>query len=195
MKKKVGILLRRDATYHMNKELVEWILEYNMVPIGIVSNNVDDMIELVNLCDGVILQGGVDYTEEELTFTRYLYEKNIPTFGICLGMQTMAVALGGVLKTLPNLNHQSNRRYVHEIMIKQDTRLYQIIKCDRIYVNSRHKDYIEDTKLNISACSMDSIIEAIEDKDHKFFIGVQWHPESIRDIYSIKLLKAFKGTL
>ena len=195
MKKKIGILLRLDDTYHMNRELGEWILENNMIPIGIVSNNINDMIEIVNICDGVVLQGGTDYTEEELKFSRYLYEHDIPTLGICLGMQTMSVALGGTLKTMPNLSHQSNQKYVHQIRIKKDTKLYEIIQCNKIYVNSRHKDYVVDTNLSVSARSMDSIIEAVEDKRHKFFLGVQWHPESSKDIYSAKLLKEFKETL
>ena len=46
------------------------------------------------------------------------------------------------------------------------------------------------------AYSEDGIIEALEDKTKKFFIGVQWHPESLlSDKYSIRLFDAFVESL
>lgn len=195
MQKKVGILLRKDETYHLNKELVEWIEEYEMIPIGIVSDKLKDMIEITDLCDGIILQGGSNYTEEELEYVRYLYETNIPTLGICLGMQMMSVVMDGSLAHLKNEIHQSKEIYSHEVEILKNTKLYDIVKSEKITVNSRHKDYVKWTELTISGLSEDGIIEAIEDRNHKFFLGVQWHPESIKDIYSNKLLKAFQDCL
>lgn len=52
------------------------------------------------------------------------------------------------------------------------------------------------TKLSQVAYSEDGIIEAIEDKNKRFFIGVQWHPESLmEDRYSDKLFSYFIETL
>lgn len=195
MKKKVGILLRLDETYHLNKELVEWLEEYEMIPIGIVSDSVEDMIEITKLCDGIILQGGSNYSEEELEYIRYLYKENIPTFGICLGMQMMSVAMGGTIENLENDIHHSKEIYVHKIKVLENTKLYEFVKSKRIDVNSRHMDYVKYTVLSVSGYSEDGIIEAVEDKNHKFFLGVQWHPESLRDIYSNNLLRAFKDRL
>lgn len=195
MKKKIGILLRNDETYHLNKELVEWIEEYGMIPLGIPNNSIDDMIEITKICDGIILQGGLDYNEDEIKLVKYLYKENIPTFGICLGMQMMSVAIDGFLEKLPDLNHKSNDNYVHIINIKENTRLHDAVNCENIYVNSRHMDYVKYTGLDVSAMSSDLIIEAVEDKEHRFFVGVQWHPESLKDTYSIKLLEAFRNSL
>lgn len=195
MKKKVGILLRKDETYHLNKELVEWVEECEMLPIGIICDNLEDMICITEICDGIILQGGSNYTEEELEFVRYLYRENIPTLGICLGMQMMAISMDGILAHLKNELHQNNQTLSHNIEIMKNTKLYDIVKTDKISVNSRHKDYVKWTELTISAFSDDGVIEAIEDKNHKYFIGVQWHPESIKDVYSNNLLKSFKDNL
>ena len=50
--------------------------------------------------------------------------------------------------------------------------------------------------MDISATSEDNIPEAIEDKNKRFFIGVQWHPESlVDDVYSNRLFTAFIGSL
>jgi len=76
-------------------------------------------------------------------------------------------------------NHQKVLNYAHEIRIKRNSKLYNIFKSDIIKVNSRHKSVIKNTKLNISALSQDGYIEAIEDLNKRFFIGVQWHPESM----------------
>jgi len=193
--KKIGILLRKDETYHLNKELVEWLEEYEMLPIGIVSDKLEGMIEVTKFCDGILLQGGKDYTELELEYVRYLHKFDIPTLGICLGMQMMSVAINGAVGHLENENHQSKDKYVHEIDIIQNTELYDIVKNEVISVNSRHVDYVKYTDLTVSAYSKDGLIEAVEDMNHRFFVGVQWHPESIRDIHSNNLLKAFKNTL
>ena len=56
---------------------------------------------------------------------------------------------------------------------------------------------IEDPKIDIVARSLDGVIEAIEKKDHPFFIGVQWHPETLLsyDIVSQKLFQSFFETV
>lgn len=195
MKKVVGILLRKDETYHLNKQLVEWILDYNVIPIGIVSDKLDDIIEMAKLCDGIILQGGSNYTEIEIDFVKYLYENDVPTLGICLGMQMMSVMMGGVLDTLPVSIHQSQRQYVHNVILNTNSKLYEILEEEIFKVNSRHSDYVCMTNLTICATSEDGIIEAVEDKNKRFFIGVQWHPESLRNTVSKKLFNAFVDSI
>ena len=77
-------------------------------------------------------------------------------------------------------NHHINS--LHEIKIKKDTLLYKILKKDKILVNSRHKSAINKTKYLVSSTSSDNIIESIEDPNHKFFLGLQWHPENLYKI-------------
>ena len=50
---------------------------------------------------------------------------------------------------------------------------------------------IKNTKLDVIAISQDGYIEAIEDPNKKFFLGVQWHPESMID-YDNKQNNLFK---
>ena len=190
----VGILLRKDETYHLNKELVEWLLKNNIIPIGIPNDKLENMIQVARLCNGIILQGGSDYNEEEIKFVKYIYKYNIPTLGICLGMQMMSQAFNG--KIDGNIeNHNNNKKYVHGVKIIKNTKLYSILNSDTISVNSRHNDYVKYTDLTIAALSTDGIIEAVEDNDHKFFIGVQWHPESLEDLNSLKILKSYLQVL
>lgn len=190
----IGVLLRDNDKYTLNKEIKSVIDHYHKICIGVYPNSLEEFIEITKLCDGFILQGGNDYTDLEIEFVRYLYEKNIPTLGICLGMQMMSV-INGKLELLNNFNHQKNDSYVHEILIVPNSKLYSILKKEKIVVNSRHIEHITNTFLSVSARSSDSIIEAVEDKNKKFFIGVQWHPESIMDDNSIQLFQSFFDSL
>ena len=88
-------------------------------------------------------------------------------------------------------NHKKTLNYVHEVKIKRNSTLYNIFKSNKIKVNSRHKSVIINTKINVSGISQDGYIEAIEDSNKKFFIGVQWHPESMIE-YDDKQNNLFK---
>ena len=195
----IGVIGRENNNRIVfNKEVMNVIEKYNFIPIGIIVNfNNDSQKEfkriksLINLCHGFILQGGTDYYDIDIIITKYLHKKNIPTLGICLGMQTMAMAFNGIMNNIEN--HQSDNLYVHEVDIDKNSKLYSIINKDKIIVNSRHKSYIASTQLDTSGKA--NIIEAIEDKNKKFFIGIQWHPETLMDENSILLFDNFFKTI
>lgn len=195
----IGVIGRENNNRIVfNKEVMNVIEKYNFIPIGIIVNfNNDSQKEfkriksLIDLCHGFILQGGTDYYDVDIVITKYLHKKNIPTLGICLGMQTMAMAFNGIMNNIEN--HQSDNLYVHEVDIDKNSKLYSIINKDKIIVNSRHKSYIVSTQLDTSGKA--NIIEAIEDKNKKFFIGIQWHPETLMDENSILLFDNFFKTI
>ena len=187
----IGIIGRKnDDKITFNKEIIDVIKKYDFIPLGIIvdfENNSDNEFiktkPLIDLCSGIILQGGSDYYDIDIIITKYLHKNNIPTLGICLGMQTMAMAFNGNMGDINN--HKSDKLYVHSVNINKDSKLYDILKKDKIIVNSRHKSYIINTDLKISGQA--NIIEAIEDNAKDFFIGVQWHPETLMDENSILL--------
>ena len=178
MKPIIGIILRKETLpsknkiLYINEEINEIIEKSNGIPLSI---NIKNIYEIINNIDGFIFQGGNEYQEEEKDLIKYLYKNNIPTLGICLGMQEIVETFDGTLQEIKN--HQNT---IHEINIRQNTKLYDIIKKDKIIVNSRHNYAVKETNLNISA-TINNTIEAIEDKKKDFFIGVEWHPESLNN--------------
>lgn len=187
----IGVLLRdSEDKYTLNKEIKNVISIYHKSFLAIYPSSLEEFKKLTKLCDGFILQGGNHYTELEIEMVKYLYEQNIPTLGICLGMQMMGI-MNGHLELIGNNLHQSKEKYVHEIIINKNSKLYSILKQEKIWVNSRHMEHITSTNLNIVAYALDGTIEAVEDQNKKFFIGVQWHPESIMDENSKKIFKTF----
>lgn len=157
------------------------------IPIGLILE--EDYKELIDICDGIIFQGGDDFEEYDLKALKYAYDKDIPVLGICLGMQLMGVLFDGDIVDINN--HKKKLDYVHSVSIRKSSKLYNIFKDSIIKVNSRHKSVIKNTKLEVSAISNDGYIEALEASSKKFFIGVQWHPESMID-YDEKQNNLFK---
>ena len=193
--KYIGVIGRiNDDRITYNREILDVIYKYNCIPICIslrFLKNSEEEFELIkpllNKCDGFILQGGTDFYDIDILIVKYLYKNNIPTLGICLGMQTMACAFGGKLDSIDN--HYSLSEYVHYVDIDKNSKLFEIIGEKAILVNSRHHQFVKNTNLYQSAFS--NVLEAVEDCNKKFFIGVEWHPESIMDKNSIYLFDNF----
>ena len=174
----------------------------------------DDTATIINTLDridGLILSGGGDYNplfcgEEpsprlhsingerdlpELLITRLAYNRQIPMMGICRGIQTLAMALGGTVRqdigdTEGLIKHsQDAHRSVptHSVSVCDDSVLHHIYGSRILYVNSFHHQAVGEPgdKFRVVARSSDGIVEAMESTEMKSIIGVQWHPECIDD--------------
>ena len=183
MKPLIGIIYRKELSPKghiidiIYKEINNAIIASGGIPIGITSDNFKDYL---NICQGFILQGGTKIEKKNLEIIKLLYKENIPILGICQGMQEMAVSLGGKLKKIKNHNINT----LHEIKIIKNTKLNYLLNTPKIMVNSRHKYAVNKTNLTISAISHDNIIEAIEDTNKTYFIGLEWHPENMYNVDS-----------
>ena len=149
--------------------------------------NIQSINRYLDMCDGIILPGGIKILPTDRYILEYAIDKKIPILGICLGMQTMS-CYNEELKLDRNseegLNHNQNvdEIYKHKVIINKDSLLYKIIGQEEIEVNSFHnyhatQNYIYKTV----AYSEDGLIEAIEYPSDTFNIGVQWHPEKMCD--------------
>ncbi len=189
----VGIVTRKSISDEKHpisiiySEIIEAIVKNNGIPIGItLKENYKDVIDI---CDGIIFEGGDDFEEYDFEALKYIYEIDKPVLGICLGMQLMGVLFNGNMAFIPN--HKKTLKYAHAVRINKNSKLYNIYKTDIIKVNSRHKSIIKNTTLMVSAVSNDGLIEAIESPNKKFFVGMQWHPESMIN-YDTKQNNIFK---
>ena len=129
--------------------------------------------------------------------------KNIAILCICHGMQLMNVAYGGTLiqyipeEVTSNIEHlQSGPKNIptHNITIFPDTKLSQIASKSELMINSSHMQAVKKVadRFVISAKAPDGVIEAIEDPNHPFLIGCQWHPEYvINNGIDIELFESF----
>jgi len=113
-----------------------------------------------------------------------------PILGICRGMQSLNVALGGtlhqdILAEYPDqgLVHVQKRPFdmpAHMVEVVEGSKLESLVGATRLGVNTIHHQSIAKLGegLVVSAVSPDDgIIEGIEMPDAHFVVGVQWHPE------------------
>ncbi|MBE6159801.1 MAG: hypothetical protein E7157_02000 [Lactobacillales bacterium] len=154
-------------------------------------NNLNRVIEV---CDAIIMPGGFKTYGYDYYICNYANMINIPILGICAGMQVIVREGSNIqLEKCPTDIHKSNQEYSHSIRLDKNSLLYDIIMKEEILVNSYHSYYVPNSGINnISAISKeDGIIEAIENPNSSFCIGVQWHPEKIYDENSQKLFTYF----
>ena len=166
----------------------------------------DVLINTLEHIDGLLLTGGADFNplyagEEpsprlgginaerdlpELLITQLAYNRQIPMLGICRGIQTLAMALGGKVQQdisdVAQIRHSQDAdrsEPTHSVTIEPDSTLFNIYNKEKLFVNSFHHQAVCDPgeRFRVIAHSADGIIEAIESREYKSIIGVQWHPE------------------
>jgi|LSQX01.2.fsa_nt_gb gamma-glutamyl-gamma-aminobutyrate hydrolase PuuD len=202
----IGILGRpkkadKDIT-SFSKAITDVIIDNNAIPLGLIAptkdvankmmrNEIEKLYEVINLCDGFILQGGTDYYQYDIEAIKYICKKNIPLLGICLGMQSLGVAFGGTLDFIIDHN-KGELEYAHLITIDKRSKLYKIIGTEKIAVNSRHNEVLTNPGSLKIVGTADDKIEAIANESALFMLGVQWHPEDLLcDKNSKKIFDAF----
>jgi len=170
----------------------------------------DILVGTLERIDALILSGGSDINplfagEEplrglhginqkrdlpELMIAQLAYNRQIPILGICRGIQTLAVALGGRIwqdineKTTMKHSQDADRsEQTHSVGIEKDSLLYGIYGQEQLLVNSFHHQAVRDAgpKFRVVGKSPDHIIEAMESSEFKPIIGVQWHPECLEE--------------
>ena len=173
---------------------------------------------LLERLDGLLLPGGDDLPPErplpdgvelelvpeaQLAFDTRLLEgalaRSLPVLAICYGMQLLAQVRGGRLHHhLPSDRPQGGPHRLseadgrHAITIAPESRLAHALGDAEAEVNSLHHQGVSDAgDLVVSARAEDGLIEAVEDADARFCIGVQWHPEKLAGPGRERLFAAF----
>jgi len=171
----------------------------------------DVIINTLNSIDGLLLTGGGDLNPlwggqepspklhsinarrdlAELLTTRWAANRQMPILGICRGIQTIALALGGKVSqdisdtphAIKHSQEADRAEETHTVNIKPGSTLHKLYGASRICVNSFHHQAVTDAgkDFRVTATAPDGIVEAMENARHKAIIGVQWHPEWLGD--------------
>jgi len=88
----------------------------------------------------------------------------------------------------------------YECFIKENTKLFEAYKQKKVVerhrhryeVNNKYEELLEKNGMIISGKSKEGLIEAVELKNHPWFVGVQFHPEFTAKLkYPNKVIMAF----
>ena len=158
--------------------------------IGIINYDNRDRIDynVLDLCDGFIIPGGLDIYNYHFNIVEYSMNSNKPILGICMGHQVIGLfANKEVENDLIKINNHNGKEIKHNISLVKNSFLNKILG-NRILVNSRHNYSLDKIDLPFKKTAIDDngIIEGIEyiDNDH-FLLGVQWHPEDMDNMESL----------
>lgn len=142
----------------------------------------EDLLMILNLCEGIILPGGENAFKYDYYIIDYCINNDLPVLGICLGMQAMC-EYSSDKKITKVYNHYLTN---HKITIDHKSHIYNIFKKNIMYVNSRHNCHASDAgEYRIIARSDDEVIEAVQLDSNTFNLGVEWHPEDLTDNLSL----------
>jgi putative glutamine amidotransferase len=182
-------------------------------------------VEELENCDGLVLTGGVDVAPElygdwpdetvrvdserdgaEFRMIDIALKKEIPTLGICRGLQILNVYFGGTLIIDLEKFHGRNHKAIsddedrfHRIKLVEDSNLRGFIKQEDGTVNSSHHQAADriGNGLKVVARADDGTVEAVESNSGTSIVAVQWHPErmSFDNPFSSGVLDLFNSNL
>lgn len=177
-----------------------------ILPVFMEEENMDAYLDM---CDGFLFSGGIDispsyYNEEphlkigqtslnldrtQIPFMQKALKTGKPILGICRGHQVLTVATGGNLyqdlsehegTCVKHFQETHNGDYSHTVTLESDSLISDLFE-HTIYTNSFHHQAAKDLGEGVRAIaySQDHVIEAIQVENHKFALGIQWHPEAM----------------
>ncbi|MBD2758745.1 gamma-glutamyl-gamma-aminobutyrate hydrolase family protein [Yimella sp. cx-573] len=156
--------------------------------------------QALDLVDGVVMPGGGDSDPNhygqavkhsklnqvapeqdacDLALLRAALERQLPILGICRGMQSLNIALGGDLLQHLDETDVAHRDSTHPIEVCTDGSVVeQMMGSRRFDGRSLHHQVLDRVAdvLRVTARTQDGVVEAVEHREHPW-VGVQWHPE------------------
>lgn len=156
--------------------------------VDVVRNNDVDLGKL-SAYDAVILSPGPGLPEDHANLMEILArcEGEIPVLGVCLGMQAIALHLGGRLINKEQVKHGVDE----DILVDPDADLFTGLP-KQFKVGLYHSWKVaESEKYQSDAFAVeDKTLMAISAKN-KLLYGIQFHPESIMTEYGKEILRNF----
>jgi gamma-glutamyl-gamma-aminobutyrate hydrolase PuuD len=170
----------------------------------------DDAAAVLDLLGALIVSGGPDldpalYGAEphpqtdparperdrfELELLSGALERDMPVLAVCRGSQVLNVARGGdLVQHLPEVVGHERHKHTpgqfadHSVALDADSRLARVLGGAHAPVKSHHHQGYGRVgeALRPVAWADDGTVEALEDPDKRFALGVLWHPEEGED--------------
>jgi putative glutamine amidotransferase len=182
----------------------------------IVPPSDDALAETLGALDGLILSGGGDVDpglygagahpetdsprperdNAELRLLQAALELDMPVLAVCRGSQLLNVVRGGdLVQHLPDeLGHERHKHEPgqfseHSVRLDPGSRVGTLLGEHAPVKSHHHQGYGRlGNGLHEAAWADDGTVEALEDPDKRFAVGVLWHPEEGEDFALFRAL-------
>jgi putative glutamine amidotransferase len=175
----------------------------------LVPPSTEGVDETLDALDGLLFSGGADldpstYGQEahpetngtrpdrdhgELALLTAALERDMPVLAVCRGSQVLNVARGGdLVQHLPEVVGDERHKHTpgvfadHDVRVEPGSKVGEVLG-DRAPVKSHHHQGYGRVGegLREVAWADDGTVEALEDPEKRFAVGVLWHPEAGED--------------
>ena len=150
--------------------------------VEVVRNDAFDVTEIADRIagfDGIIISPGPGNPSEaglSIPIIRFAVENHVPLFGVCLGHQAIAEAMGGIVTHAEELMHGKTSQVYHAQSPLFDG-VPSPFRATRYHSLAVVNGTIPDT-LRVTAQTEGGVIMAVEHTTEPVW-GVQFHPESV----------------
>jgi putative glutamine amidotransferase len=129
----------------------------------------------------------------EIVLVKRAVERRVPVLGICRGMQILNVAMGGTLDQhlADEQGETPHRRRLgsfdgtdHDVRLSPGSLAARACGAELCRVHCHHHQIVGDIGVGLTVTGwdeLDGVPEALEASDGSWTLGVQWHPEAVRD--------------
>ena len=178
----------------------------------------DGIEETLAVLDGLLFSGGSDIDPDtygaeahpetngvrperdqaELALLEAALARDMPVLAVCRGSQVLNVALGGdLVQHLPEVVGHERHKHTpgvfadHDVDVLPGTKLQALVGDHAPVKSHHHQGYGRIGEgLRAAARAEDGTVEAIEDTERRFALGVLWHPEEGEDAALFQALVA-----
>jgi para-aminobenzoate synthetase component II len=138
-----------------------------------------DLPELLARFDAVLISPGPGAPGEaglSIPTVKYALETNYPVFGVCLGHQAIAEAMGATVKSAPELMHGKTSTVRHD-----ESQIFKGLKQNFTATRYHSLAVVRETvpaDLEITGETESGVIMSLQHRSKPIY-GVQFHPESV----------------
>ena len=199
----IGLVSSRDGgKMVMNLTYMNSVWYAGGLPVVLAyTTDPDKLAEYAETFDGFLFSGGVDvdptkYGEEKMfdsveidsvrdefeeALFKAVYPTGKPILGICRGIQSINVWMGGTLYQHMDGHRQDVPPEVrtHPISITEGSLFHTLCGKTEVMVNTFHHQAVKTPApaLTVDAVGPEGITEVVHEEGHRFLLGVQFHPE------------------
>jgi para-aminobenzoate synthetase component 2 len=154
-----------------------------------------ELPELLAKFDAVLISPGPGTPAEaglSIPTVKLALETNYPVFGVCLGHQAIAEAMGATVKSAPELMHGKTSKIQHQNSVIFEG-LPQNFNATRYHSLAVVRETVPED-LEITGQTESGVIMSLQHKSKPIF-GVQFHPESVMTEGGYQMLGNWLETL